>query len=125
LSTPAIKLLKRWPRFAGSSFVFPGNGRRQKGEHMHPSTLTHTFQSLREVAGLDADLRLYDACRHSFASVAVSEYALSLAQIGEQLGHSQTQTTKRYAHLHDTVARENANAIGGSIAAALKRRVRR
>ena len=33
------------------------------------------------------DVRLYDACRHSFASVAVSQHGLSLAQIGEQLGH--------------------------------------
>jgi integrase len=124
LSKPAVALLKRWPRFAESPFVFPGNGRRQKGEHMHASTLTHTFQALREAAGLDADLRLYDACRHSYASVAISDHGLSLAQIGEQLGHSQADTTKRYAHLHDSVARENANAIGGTIAAALKRRSR-
>lgn len=125
LSAPAIKLLKRWPRFKSSEYVFPGNGRRQKGEHMHPSTLTHTFQSIREAAGLDDGLRLYDACRHSYASVAISEHGLSLAQIGEQLGHSQVQTTARYAHLHDSVARQNADAIGGTIAAALKRRAKR
>ncbi len=124
LSAPAIKLLKKWPKFAESEYVFPGNGRRQKGEHMHASTLTHTFQALREAAGLDDDLRLYDACRHSYASVAISDHGMSLAQIGEQLGHSQAQTTKRYAHLHDTTGRQNANAIGGTISAALKRRVR-
>lgn len=124
LSSPALTLLKRWPRFAESPYVFPGNGRKVKGEHMSPSTLTHCFQSLREAAGLDADLRLYDACRHSFASVAISDLGLSLAQIGEQLGHSQQQTTKRYAHLHDTVAKKNANSVGGTIAAALKRRAR-
>lgn len=124
LSAPALNLLRRWPRFAASRFVFPGNGRRQRGEHMHPSTMTHTFQSLREAANLDDDLRLYDACRHSFASIAITDHGLSLAQIGEQLGHSQVQTTARYAHLHDTAARENANAIGGTIAAALKRKVR-
>ena len=123
-SAPAIKLLKRWPRFAESPYVFPGNGRRQKGEHMHASTLTHTFQSIREAAELDDDLRLYDACRHSYASVAISDHGMSLAQIGEQLGHTQAQTTKRYAHLHETTGRQNADAIGGTIAAELKRRVR-
>jgi site-specific recombinase XerD len=70
-------------------------------------------------------VRLYDACRHSFASMAVSQHGLTLAQIGEQLGHSQPATTARYAHLHDDAAKRNATAIGGSIAAALKRRVRR
>ena len=54
-----------------------------------------------------------------FASVAVSRHGLSLAQIGEQLGHSQPATTARYAHLHDDVAKQNANAIGTTIAAAL------
>ncbi|MDP3719348.1 MAG: site-specific integrase [Acidobacteriota bacterium] len=125
LSIDAVQLLKRWPRFAESLYVFPGTGRRQRGEHMHPSTLTHTFQSIREAAGLPDDLRLYDACRHSYASVALTDHGMSLAQIGEQLGHKQSQTTARYAHLHDSAARENANAIGGTIAAALKRRVRR
>lgn len=123
LPAPAVTLLKRWPRFAESAFVFPGTG-RQRSDHMHPSTMTHTFQDIREAAGLDDDLRLYDACRHSYASVAISDHGLSLAQIGEQLGHSQADTTKRYAHLHDSAARANANAIGGSIAAALKRRTR-
>ena len=69
-------------------------------------------------------MRLYDACRHRYASVAVSQHGLTLAQIGEQLGHSQPATTQRYAHLHDDVAKQNATAIGGSIAAALKRKVR-
>lgn len=124
LSVDAVKLLKGWPRFAESPYVFPGTGRRQRGEHMHPSTLTHTFQSIRDGAGLADDLRLYDACRHSYASVALTDHGMSLAQIGEQLGHKQSQTTSRYAHLHDTAARQNANAIGGTIAAALKRRVR-
>jgi len=69
-------------------------------------------------------VRLYDA-RHSYASVAVSEHGLSLPQIGKQLGHSQPATTARYAHLHTDVAQEHAAQIGGSIAAALKKRVRK
>jgi integrase len=123
LSPPAVRLLKRWHRFSGD-YVFPGNGRRKKGEHLHASTITHAWTEVREAAGLD-DVRLYDACRHSFASVAVSQHGLSLVEVGAQLGHTQTQTTARYAHLHAEVAKKNASDIGGSIAAALKRRVRK
>ncbi len=123
LSPPAVRLLKKWPRWAGSSYVFPGRGRRVKGSHIHGTTLAHVWADIREAAGLD-DVRLYDACRHSFASTAMSAHGLSLAQIGEQLGHSQPATTKRYAHLHDDVAKRNATAIGDSIAKALKRRTR-
>ena len=93
------------------------------GEHLHPSTITHSWATLREAAKLE-DCRLYDACRHSFASVAVSDHNLSLAQIGEQLGHSQPATTKRYSHLDASIAKRNAAMIGGTIAAALKRRAR-
>jgi integrase len=124
LSPPAVTRLKRWPRFATSPYVFPGNGRgAQPGAHMHASTLAHVWADLRTLAKLE-NVRLYDACRHSFASVAVSQHGLSLAAIGEQLGHSQPATTARYAHLHDDVAKQNATAIGNTIAASLKRRTR-
>jgi site-specific recombinase XerD len=79
---------------------------------------------LRTAAKLDPDVRLYDAVRHSYASVGLSQHGLSLAQIGQQLGHAQPATTSRYAHLHDDVAKRNAATIGGSIAKALKRRAR-
>ena len=45
------------------------------------------------------DIRLHDL-RHTFASVAVSQ-GQSLPIIGAMLGHTQTQTTARYAHLFD------------------------
>ena len=123
LSPDAVRLLKRWPRWATSAYVFPGNGRRDKGEHLHPSTVTHTWEKIRTLAKLE-DVRLYDACRHSFASMAITR-GLSLAQIGEQLGHSQPATTARYAHLHDEAAKRNATAIGGAIGTALKVRGKR
>ncbi len=122
LSPPAVALLKKWPRFATAVYVFPGTGRRTLGEHIHGSTLAHTWATLRTAAGIE-DVRLYDACRHSYASQAITA-GLSLAQIGEQLGHSQPATTSRYAHLHDDAAKANAAMIGGGIAAALGRRVR-
>lgn len=123
LSPPAVRLLKRWPRFS-ADFVFPGNARRHKdAEHLHASTITHAWAELREAAGIN-NCRLYDAARHSYASVAVSQHGLSLVEVGAQLGHVQTQTTARYAHLSAERAKENATAVGSSIAAALKKRVR-
>ena len=40
---------------------------------------------------------------HSFASAALAS-GKTLAQVGELLGHSSPQTTKRYAHLVDEAA---------------------
>ena len=34
LSAPAVDILKAWPRWAGSPYVFPGEGRgKRKGQH--------------------------------------------------------------------------------------------
>lgn len=54
-------------------------------------------------------LRPYDM-RHTFASIGLSN-GKSLAQIGELLGHKSTETTKRYAHLIDEKAKEDAEDI--------------
>jgi len=59
------------------------------------------------------DLRLHDL-RHSFASAAISA-GLTLPQIGELLGHSSTQTTKRYSHLMDEAAALAAGSIADRI----------
>lgn len=101
----------------------PWRGEAVKGEHIHASTLAHTWADLRGEAGLE-DVRLYDACRHSFASRALTKHGMSLAQIGEQLGHALAATTKGYAHLHDSAAKANAATIGEGISRALKRRAR-
>lgn len=61
------------------------------------------------------DLRLYDL-RHTFASAALRA-GYTLEQIGELLGHANTQTTKRYAHLIDEHAQrataDTANLLEG------------
>jgi integrase len=77
------------------------------------------WRRIREVAGLD-DVRLHDL-RHAFASVAVSA-GMGLPIIGKMLGHTQAQTTQRYAHLASdpvkaaaaTVASRIEQAMGGS-----------
>lgn len=76
------------------------------------------WERVRTKAGCP-DLRMHDL-RHSFASVAISA-GLSLAQIGELLGHKSTQTTKRYAHLMDEAAQAAANATADIIMAQMKK----
>lgn len=51
-------------------------------------------------------LRLYDL-RHTFASAALKA-GHTLDQIGELLGHKDTRTTKRYAHIIDDLAQQAA-----------------
>ena len=72
---------------------------------------------IRKRAGLE-DVRLHDL-RHSFASVALAG-GNSLYLIGKVLGHKQTSTTERYAHLADDPLKAVADKTAGQIAAAMK-----
>ena len=54
-------------------------------------------------------LRIHDL-RHTFASLFVSG-AASLEIIGKFLGHSQLQTTQRYAHLMDSPLRADVDTV--------------
>jgi integrase len=62
-----------------------------------------------------ADVRIHDL-RHSFASGAVA-LGESLPMIGKLLGHSQVQTTARYAHLAADPVKAAAERVSSSIAA--------
>ena len=76
------------------------------------------WERIREEAGCP-DLRMHDL-RHSFASAAISA-GLTLAQIGELLGHKSTQTTKRYAHLMDEAAHAAVTATADVISLRMKK----
>ena len=71
---------------------------------------------IRERAGLE-DVRLHDL-RHSFASRALA-LGESLSMIGKLLGHSQIETTARYAHLARESVHDSAARIAESISADL------
>lgn len=64
------------------------------------------------------NVRIHDL-RHSFASILVSAGA-SLPLIGQMLGHTQVQTTQRYAHLFDDPMRDAAETVGKVIGHAEK-----
>ena len=62
-------------------------------------------------------MRIHDL-RHTFASVGVSG-GQGLPMIGKLLGHTQVQTTARYAHLATDPVKQAADDVSASIEAAL------
>lgn len=62
--------------------------------------------------------------RHSFAALGAGSH-LSLHMIGRLLGHSQSKTTARYAHLADAPLTEAAEMIGTKISEAVANARRR
>ena len=113
LSPAAAEVLARIPRVEGNPHVIPG---MWPGSRM--SELQRPWMRVRERAGLQ-DMRLHD-CRHSFASRALA-LGESLPAIGRLLGHSQVQTTARYAHLARDTLHESAFRVSSRIEAALYR----
>lgn len=113
LSPAAAEVLARIPPAEGNPYVIPG---MRPGSRM--SELQRPWMRIRERAGLQ-DLRLHD-CRHSFASRALA-LGESLPAIGRLLGHSQVQTTARYAHLARDSVHEAAGRVSSRIEAALYR----
>jgi site-specific recombinase XerD len=76
------------------------------------------WRRLRKRAGLD-NLRIHDQ-RHSFASDAL-QLGEDLTMIGRLLGHTQVQTTARYAHLKTGPVKAAADKVANAIATALAR----
>ncbi len=68
-------------------------------------------------AGLKG-VRLHDL-RHTFASVGAGS-SLGLPIVGKLLGHSQPQTTARYAHLDADPLRRASDLIGDQLSAAMR-----
>ena len=111
LNPPALEVLNNLPRIEGNPYCIAG---RKKGARL--INLQKPWRLVRSKAGLD-DVRLHDL-RHSHASVGAAA-GLSLPMIGALLGHSEPQTTARYAHLADDPLKLASNDIGRRIKAAM------
>lgn len=107
LGVSAIELIKSLPRMVGSSLVFAS---ASGGDT--PISLFKVWNDICAAANLE-DLRIHDL-RHNFASLAVSS-GQSLYLVGRLLGHSQAQTTQRYAHLARDPLRDAANNVANMI----------
>jgi len=109
LPPPALEVLAGLPRVEGEPHVL--------GARRGTTFIEAPWRRIRKAAGLD-DVRLHDL-RHAFASVAASA-GMGLPIIGKMLGHTQAQTTQRYAHLASDPVKAAVAAVAGKIAAAMK-----
>ena len=107
LGPEARAVLARLPRVDGNPWVIAG---KRPGTHF--TDLQRPWQRIRERAGLE-DVRIHDL-RHSYASRALA-LGESLTMIGKPLGHTQVQTTARYAHLARDSVQNAAARITESI----------
>jgi len=98
LSEQALSLLEGLPH--EGEYLFAG----RTGACL--TDLKGPWAKVSEMAGLTG-VRIHDL-RHSFASHLVSS-GVSLPIVGRLLGHTQPQTTARYAHLADNPLRDAAN----------------
>jgi len=111
LSAPALELLARAERLEENPYVCWGP---KPGHYL--SCIYRIWFPIRKAAGL-ADVRLHDL-RHTFASFGAAA-GFGLFVIGKVLGHAQSHTTARYAHLGADPVRLAADAIGRRIADAM------
>lgn len=109
LPAPALEVLQNIPQQEGNPYVIGG---KIAGSHL--VNLQKPWRRIRAQAGLE-DVRLHDL-RHSFASVAAAG-GMSLPLIGSMLGHTQAQTTQRYAHFSEDPRIAAADTVAEKIAA--------
>ena len=103
LSSPARDILDRLPR--RGRWVFPSP---QRPGPVSSATFHNFWHRVREEAGI-ADVRLHD-CRHTYASIAIMR-GESVTTTARLLGHTDAQTTLKYAHLSDRSVREATDAL--------------
>src|SRR5271165_4700340 len=98
LNDQAIAFLKSLPR--EGEYLFPG----RMGAHL--TDLRFAWAAICKDTQLQ-DVHIHDL-RHTYASHLVSR-GVSLPIVGKLLGHTQAETTARYAHIADNPVREAAN----------------
>ena len=111
LGQPAGEVLEKIERIEGNPWVIVGTKPSARLTDLQPF-----WQRVRARAGLK-DVRIHDL-RHTFASTAVAS-GQGLPMIGKLLGHTQVQTTARYAHLAADPIRDAADQVASNIAASL------
>jgi integrase len=104
---PVADLLRDAQRIDGNLWVIAGT---LPGKPL--SDLQPFWQRVRARAGVK-DVRIHDL-RHTFASTAVAS-GQGLPMIGKLLGHTQVQTTARYAHLAAEPVRMAADAVAQNL----------
>lgn len=113
--TPYIEgVLKNIRRMEGNPYVIVSE--RNDGKPI--ADVKKPWDRIKKAAGITTELHLHDL-RHSHASMA-NALGYSLPMIGALLGHTQAQTTLRYAHLATDHLRQAAEDISNRIAGVAK-----
>ena len=97
---------------ATSPYVFPGERDEESGEERPQRDINRFWETVCKRSGIDG-VRIHDV-RHTAAAIMVSA-GLSLPLIGSVLGHTQPQTTHRYAHLMDHAVRAAVDGLGAAV----------
>jgi integrase len=113
LNHMAVDLLNYLPVRPGNPYLFPGH---RKGKPLQNPT--KGFQKMLSRAGIDKEGVCLHTCRHSVAALIVSNGG-TLFDVQSQLGHRSSQTSLRYAHLHDTRMQQTSQRIANCIHDAL------
>ncbi|WP_291078209.1 tyrosine-type recombinase/integrase [Hyphomonas sp.] len=103
----ALDIIEAQPRLNSTPYVFPSTKIND-----YYKGIPKIWLEVRKRAKIE-DCRLHDL-RHNFASIAASNGA-SLPMIGALLGHTQAQTTARYAHLTRHSLHELAEQVSATI----------
>ena len=111
LGQAAIEQLKTIPRIQDNPYVITG---LMPGQYL--TDMQKPWRRIRARAGLE-DVRIHDL-RHTFASNGVM-LGQGLPMVGKLLGHTQPQTTARYAHLAAEPSLAAADQISQNLAEAL------
>lgn len=115
LNAPAIAVLAAAMSLGAAKREFVFENADANGPY---AGLPKVWGRIRAVGNLDG-LRMHDL-RHSFASLGVVS-GTPLVVVGALLGHANSSTTQRYAHLADDPVRRASETIGKAIAIAMSK----
>ncbi|TIW97796.1 site-specific integrase [Mesorhizobium sp.] len=108
LSALAREVIAKIPEVKGNPYLIPG-----RHGHGHLVNVTKPWHALMKAAGITEKLVPHDL-RRFFASAGLSA-GLELSQVGNLLGHMDSQTTKRYAYLLTGAAQQMADTAAESV----------
>ena len=111
IGNAAVAVLGKLKRADGNPWVITGRSGFGRLSDLQPF-----WQRVRARAGFK-DARIHDL-RHTFASFGASN-GLPLLMLGRLLGHTQVQTTARYAHLIHGTVKQAANDVCRAVEAGL------
>ena len=112
LNHMAMQVLKETHPIEGNPYLFPG---QKQGKPLN--NVTRPFDRMLKRARIDGPVCLH-TCRHSVAALIVSSGG-TLYDVQAQLGHASSQSSQRYAHLHDSRLRHTSAQVANFVEQAL------